>query len=253
VPCADGNRPRAALRGALSFRPVSDLPLPLGGDSASRLLLALDRERKIHRALNDLGPLAGRDVLVVGGGTEELARYAADGARVTSIGADLGGGQWPVADASADAIVSVWAAFRRIDAVTLAEVDRVLRPGGRLLVVHDYGRDDVSRLRGDLPEYGAWSRRDGPFLASGFRVRVIHCFWTFDGIDEARRFLESTFGDEGRALGAGLKRPRLSYNVAVYHRTRGDARAVSGAEDGATVDAADGPGVGALRPTLGFL
>ena len=46
--------------------------------------------------------------------------------------------------------------------------------------VHDYGRDDVSRLRGDLPEYGAWSRRDGPYLGNGFRVRVIHCFWTFD-------------------------------------------------------------------------
>jgi SAM-dependent methyltransferase len=234
---------------------VSDLPLPLGGDSASRLLLALDRERKIHRALSDLGPLAGRDVLVLGGGAEELARYAADGARVTSIDVDVdaSAGAWPVEDASADAIVSVWAGFRGIDAPRLAEVDRVLRPDGRLLVVHDYGRDDVSRLRGDLPEYGTWSRRDGPFLASGFRVRVIHCFWTFDGIDEARRFLESAFGEEGRVVGAGLKRPRLSYNVAVYHRTRGDARAVSGAEDGTTVDAADGPGVGALRPTLAFL
>ncbi len=232
---------------------MSDLPLPLGGDSASRLLLALDRERKIQRALHDLGPLAGRDVLVLGGGTEELARYAADGARVTSIDTSSAAGPWPVADESADAIVSVWAGFRGIDGATLAEVDRVLRPGGRLLVVHDYGRDDVSRLRGDLPEYGTWSRRDGPFLASGFRVRVIHCFWTFDGIDDARRFLESAFGDDGRALGAELKRPRLTYNVAVYHRTRGDARAVSGAEDGPASNAADGPGVGALRPTLAFL
>ena len=74
----------------------------------------------------------------------------------------------------------------------------MLRPGGRLLVVHDYGRDDVSRLRGDLPEYGPWSRRDGPFLADGFKVRVVHCFWTFDSTRGAAAFLDAAFGDAGR-------------------------------------------------------
>ena len=52
-------------------------------------------------------------------------------------------------------------------------------------MLHDYGRDDVSRLRGDLPEYGLLSRRDGPFLRGGFKVRVVHCFWTFESLDEA--------------------------------------------------------------------
>jgi hypothetical protein len=143
---------------------------------------------------------------------------------------------WPVGDASADTIVSVWSAFRGFVPADLAEADRVLRPGGRLLVVHDYGRDDVSRLRGDLVEHGEWTRRDGPFLAGGFRLRVIHCFWTFDSIDEARTFLGSAFGDRGEVVGAGLRRPRLSYNVAVYHRTRGGtdtpepASAVAGAD-----------------------
>ena len=96
----------------------------------------------------------------------------------------------------------------------------MLRPDGRLLVLLDYGRDDVSRLRGDLPEYGLWSRRDGPYLANGFRVRVIHCFWTFDSLDEARSFLVDAFADVGRTVGDKLTRPRLSYNVAVYHRSR---------------------------------
>jgi hypothetical protein len=112
-----------------------------------------------------------------------------------------------------------------VDAAELAAADRVLRPGGRLLVVHDYGRDDVSQLRGDLPEYADWSRRDGPFLANGFRVRVIHCFWTFDSIEAARAFLGDAFGAGGVALGGHLRRARLSYNVAVYHRTRGDRAA----------------------------
>ena len=78
----------------------------------------------------------------------------------------------------------------------------------------------MSRLRGDLPEYGLWSRRSGPFLTHGFRVRVIHCFWTFDTLDEAQAFLVEAFGPDGAAVGGALKRPRLSYNVAIYHRTR---------------------------------
>ncbi len=82
---------------------------------------------------------------------------------------------------------------------------RVIRPGGRLLVVHDYGRDDVSRLRGDLPEYGLWTRRDGPFLRSGFKIRVIHCFWTFDSIEDAAGFLGAAFGEIGREVGAELE------------------------------------------------
>ena len=108
-------------------------------------------------------------------------------------------------------------------AMEMTDVDRVLRPGGRLLVVHDYGRDDVSRLRGDLPEYGSWSRRDGWYMRNGFRIRVVHCFWTFDTIEEARAFLGEVFGETGNRVGETLKRPRLSYNVAIYHRTRGGA------------------------------
>ena len=64
--------------------PVSDLPLTLPDDRATVLRSALDRERKIDAALDRLGPLAGRDVLVIDAGADELARYAALGARVTT-------------------------------------------------------------------------------------------------------------------------------------------------------------------------
>jgi hypothetical protein len=133
------------------------------------------------------------------------------------------GQPFAVGDESADVVVGFWSAFRAPAAYELAEADRVLRQGGRLLVVHDYGRDDVSRLRGELPEYGAWSRRNGWYLANGFRIRVIHCFWTFDSIEDARAFLGEAFGEVGSRVGETLKRSRLSYNVAVYHRTRGGA------------------------------
>ena len=209
------------------FALVSDLPLQLDPELATVLNEALDVEGKIVRALDSLGPIGGRDVVVVGGGPNERKRLEAAGARLTSVdpvGSD-GERGWPLPNGSADAIVAAWSAFRGVEDDELAEADRVLRPGGRLLVLHDYGRDDVSQLRGDQPEYSLWSRRDGPFLSAGFKIRVLHCFWTFASIDVARRFLAEAFGEPGTAFGHALKRPRLSYNVALYHRSRGDVRA----------------------------
>jgi hypothetical protein len=216
---------------------VADLPLDLAPDLAARLTSALDREGKVARALEALGPLGERDVVAVGAGPIELRRLGESRARVRPIEKLPGDEATALPDASADAIVAAWSGFRGIDPEAIDEADRLLRPAGRLLVVHDYGRDDVSRLRGDLPEYGAWSRRDGPFLARGFRVRVLHCFWTWDELDEARTFLADAFGAAADGLAAGLKRPRLSWNVAVYHRTRGAGRVAVGAAASGSVSA----------------
>ncbi len=132
----------------------------------------------------------------------------------------------PLPDASVDVVVGCWSAFRGPPDAELAEAERVLRSGGRLLVVHDYGRDDVSSLgSAGRPEYSAWSRRDGPYLSRGFRIRVIHCFWTFESLQEADDLLAAMFGAAGHTVALGLRRPRLSYNVAVYHRTKGDGAA----------------------------
>jgi hypothetical protein len=200
---------------------MADLPFALEPALGDALVRALDVEGKIPRALDALGPIVGRDVVLVGGGPLENRRLADAAARLTNVDAlgPNGGGNWPLPDGQADAVIATWSGFRGIVGAELAETDRVLRPGGRVLIVHDYGRDDVSRLRGDLPQY-SWSRRDGPFLSAGFRIRVIHCFWTFDSRETARSFVSSAFGEVGKAFAATLNRPRLSYNVAVYHRTR---------------------------------
>jgi SAM-dependent methyltransferase len=200
---------------------VADLPLDLSQDLAERLGDAFDRERKIARALEALGPVGDRDVVVLdGAGGRRAAELEELGARLTHVPLESPFRAADLPASSADAIVSMWRGFRGVDPDEIAEADRILRPGGRLLIVHDYGRDDVSRLRGDdLPEYGTWSRRDGPFLRGGFRIRVLHCWWTWEALDEAREFLAAAFGEAGAALAESLTRPRLSYNVAVYHRS----------------------------------
>ena len=210
---------------------MADLPLHLAPPLDDALVRALDVEGKITRALQTLGPIAGCDVVLVGGGPLETSRLADAGAKLTAVDplapSDAAGvgAAWALPDGSADAVVAAWSGFRGADPAGLAEADRVLKPGGRLLIVHDYGRDDVSRLRGVLPEHRLWSRRDGPFLSVGFRIRVIHCFWTFDSVESAGSFLAGAFGAAGKEFATTLTRPRLSYNVAIYHRTRGEVSA----------------------------
>jgi hypothetical protein len=207
---------------------MAELPIELEDGLNERLARILDVEGKIPRALEALGPIAGRDVLLLDGREGIRAEQLRDlGARVSFACARRADGSvgFGARDASADVVISLWSSFRGAAPDELAEARRVLRPAGRLLVVHDYGRDDVSHLRGVLPEYGPWSKRGGPFLSDGFKVRVVHCFWTFESLEAGGAFLVAAFADAGRAVAARLKRPRLSYNVAIYHRTFGDVAA----------------------------
>ncbi len=202
---------------------MADLPIDLGDGLTERLARILDVEAKIPRTLDALGPVGGRDVLLVDGADGIRARQLAElGARVSFANAN-GPARIDAPDASVDVLLALWTSFRGLTSEERREAARVLRPSGRLMVVLDYGRDDVSRLRGDLPEYGVLSRRDGPLLRGGFKVRVVHCFWTFESLDEASTFLHDGFGDAGQAVATAMTRPRLSYNVAVYHRAFGDA------------------------------
>jgi hypothetical protein len=201
---------------------VAELPIDLGPGLAERLARVLDVEGKIPRALEALGPIGGRDVLLLGGADGIRARQLTElGGRVAVTPEVDGPAHFDAPDDSADVVVGAWTSFRGGDRAAIAEATRVGRPGARLLVLHDYGRDDVSRLMGDRPEYNEWSRRDGPFLGHAFRVRVIHCFWTFESLEDAGDFLTTAFAQTGPAVAESMKRPRLSYNVAVYHRTLG--------------------------------
>ena len=243
---------------------MSDTSFPLPDDGfALRLLATFDAEGKIPRALAALGPVDGRDVALLDAGRGFRAgQLAGIGARLTLLErpdrvealraaaaaipgvAEVRAGTADATglpDACTDVLVCLWSSFRGPSPVAqVAEADRVLRPDGRLLVVHDYGRDDHVRME---PAFGddavAWSRRDGWFLTHGFRIRVIHAFWTFADMDEATELLGAAFGEPGVALAGTLTRPRATHNVAVYHRSRGGVPWTAPDRDGAEDDRAD--------------
>lgn len=205
---------------------MADYPVRVGDPLLrAQLQATIDIEGKIPRALDALGPVHGKHVVLLDADRGVRAAQLEElGAQVTAL-PSLVTSSLP--QDAADVVVSCWAGFRGGAPETEAQVQeaqRVLRPAGRLLLVHDYGRDDVSRLNADdvlEREHVAWSRLDGWFLLHDFKVRVLHCSWTFDSLEVARDLLSHAFGRPGAEVAEGLRRPRLEYKVAVYHRTLG--------------------------------
>ena len=204
---------------------MPDLSIALPSPELEEAFLrVVDAEGKVPAALEALGPVIGRDVVVLDAGHGFRVRQIEElGARVTAF-------QFPLSDADAgelagwvgraDAVVVPWSEMATPGSRFLAEAGALLRPGGRLLVIHDYGRDDVWGLLPAVHERQvAWSQRRGPFLGDGFRIRVIHCRWTFDSVDQARTLLGAAFGDAGVEVAENMKSLRLEYSIAIYHRS----------------------------------
>ena len=197
-------------------------------DLEEAFLGVVDVEGKLTAALEDLGPVAGRDVVLLDSGRGFRERQLTEiGARVTAVAfpdpRDTPAALARLAElpaAEADTVIVPWSELATPGSAFIEAAERLLRPGGRLLIVHDYGRDDVWSLRPDLrSRLVDWSHRRGPFLGSGFRIRVIHCWWTFESAEHARDLLATGFGDLGVELADQMKRPRLEYQVAIYHRS----------------------------------
>ena len=168
--------------------------------------LASDRAGLIDSTIDDLRPLRGADVVDIGCGTGfHVPRLAAYGARVVGVEphlplvlrararlADAGRSTasvlagdaeaLPLAEASVDVVHARWAYFFGAGCEPgLAEVERVLRPGGLAVVVDN----DVTRST-----FGAWFRRSYPAYdpvavqrfwdRRGFTTEHLTIDWTFD-------------------------------------------------------------------------
>lgn len=172
--------------------------------------LASDRAGAIDATIDALRSLHGADLLDVGCGTGfHLPRLAARGARVVGVEPHLPlvarararldrvGGHTasvvagdaealPLADASVDVVHARWAYFFGAGCEPgLAEVARVLRPGGVAVIVDN----DVTRST-----FGAWFRRSYPaydpvavqrfWHRQGFATEHLTITWTFDRRDD---------------------------------------------------------------------
>ena len=103
----------------------------------------------------------------------------------------------------------------------IEEAQRILRPGGRLIVVGYYGRDDVAALL--EPEVvaqaiDATQRRTGWWLRNDFKIKVVHARVDLAEPELAHALLPRLFGDRGRAYLMGPHRPFLRLNLGLYHR-----------------------------------
>jgi SAM-dependent methyltransferase len=216
---------------------VADLPFTFTNRLiASRLQQAVDVEGKIPRAIAEIGEIAGRDVVALRTDGRRAAELRALDAHVTASaedGAELRPG-------CADVVVRFWGESGAValpDQQAMSAIARLLRPDGRVLLVMDYGRDEVARLRpeGETPEvYRALRARDAEYAARGFKLRVLHGWWTFESLEDARSFLVDAFGERGERVAEAMRRPRLSHKVVIYHRAGADGLAQSAARSETT-------------------
>lgn len=202
-----------------------DLPIaPRDPILTSAIAQVFDLEGRIVRALEALGPLSDRDVVLLDGdGGRRQADLERAGARVRAID-DMDPDRLP--DASADVAIGCWTGLGLGEVAeprTAARLDRVLRADGRVLLVEDYGRDDLRALYADPAREArlkAASDRHGPMSAAGFRTRTLHCTWSFPSIEAAVELLTKLFPETGARVAASLTKPRLEHKVAVFHRPR---------------------------------
>lgn len=211
----------------------------------ARLGEIIDPDRRILEALERITPLSGKRIADVGTGIGHYpmllarrtgrtygiesdptllaeARRRASGSRQPNLriveGTDLA---LPLRDGAVDIVLSgrITPDDRSLPAID--EALRVLRSGGKLVVIGYYGRDDVSELL--EPEVAALAveatrRRTGWWLRNGFKIKVVHARLDLRDDASAHELLPRLYGDRGRAYLMRAHRPMLELKLGLYHR-----------------------------------
>ncbi|HEX2193936.1 MAG TPA: class I SAM-dependent methyltransferase [Candidatus Limnocylindria bacterium] len=212
-----------------------------------RLGEVIDPERKVLEALDRIVPLSGKRIADVGTGIghypmllarrtsrtygieaddslRSVARRRADDAHQPNIRIVAGEPErLPLRDGAVDIVLS--GTIRPDDASlpAVAEALRVLRPGGRLVVLGYYGRDDLEGLLEPhvvSDALDATQRRTGWWLRNDFKIKVVHSRLDVSNEDVARELLPRLYGDRGRAFLDGPHPTSLKLKIGLFHRAR---------------------------------
>jgi SAM-dependent methyltransferase len=225
------------------------LPAWEGGDSLlhQRLSEAIDPDRRVLAALERIMPLSGKRIADVGTGIGhypmllarrtgrtygieshpdllvEARRRAAESHQPNIRIVEGSLAALPLRDGAVDLVLT-----SRIEPDDGArplvdEALRVLRPGGRLVVIGYYGRDDVEALL--EPEVADHARaathhRGGWWLRNGFKIKVVHARLDIGQDETAHDLLPRLYGDRGRAFLMRPHPPSLRLNLGLFHREK---------------------------------
>jgi SAM-dependent methyltransferase len=218
----------------------------------ARLTAAIDPDRKVLDALERIVPLSGKRIADVGTGIghypmllarrtgrtygieadpellAEARRRAAEAHQPNIRIVEGSPTSLPLRDGAVDIVLTAGIDPEDSSLPAIDEALRVLRPGGRLVAIGYYGRDDVAQLL--EPEVvaaamDATQRRTGWWLRNGFKIKVVHARVDLSDPELAHELLPRLYGDRGRAYLMAPHRPSLRLNLGLYHRAPAEATA----------------------------
>lgn len=210
----------------------------------ARLGEVIDPDRKVLAALERIVPLAGKRIADVGTGIGHYpmllarhtgrtygiesdpdllgaARERADAAHQPNLRIVEGGlDALPLRNGAVDIVLCGLIEPNDDSLPAIAELMRVIRPGGRLIVIGYYGRDQVASLLD--PEvvaqaFEATQRRTGWWLRHGFKIKVVHSRLDISDLATAMELLPRLYGERARAFLMGQHPTSLTLKLGLYH------------------------------------